>query len=150
MPTIHLPAGGGGGGGGPATQVIASFVAGEALAAGKCVSVFWDAASSSTRVRAVRAALDDHIVGISTSTASAGANVSVGLVGSFAVAFSAAPAAASNGQWVFADPNSNGGAVVSRPTSGVNLMRVGFLAGADGVTVTPTVIFSWAFIAALP
>lgn len=120
---------------------IETFTAGEGLAVGDLVAL--NAAGDVVRANSSIAGGSWRVVGVVRAAALVGAPVQVftKFGASAMTRFAAAPAAASNGQFVFLN-SSSGQAVLTPPTSsGNSVFTVGILQGANGVTTTPLVVF---------
>ena len=117
------------------------FVAGEAI--GRRDLVALNISGEVILADAVTANDDFQVVGVATATVLAGALVPVVVVHgtSTEMLFSPAPAAASNGSYVFLD-TFPGRATVVPPAPGVNVrIIVGILRTANGVAPNPNVQF---------
>lgn len=120
---------------------IETFVAGENLAVGEVLAL--NAAGEVIRANSSIAGGNWRVLGVSRQAVLTGANVEVFTkFGSSPVAiFGAPPLAAQNGQIVFL-ASASGQATLTPPTSsGNSVFSIGILQGANGVTVTPTVLF---------
>lgn len=120
---------------------VETFTAGEGLSVGDLVAL--NAAGDVVRANSSIAGGNWRVVGIVRVAALVGDPVQVFTkFGASAMArFAAAPAAASNGQFVFLN-SSAGQAILTPPTSsGNSVFTVGILQGANGVTTTPLVVF---------
>ena len=117
-----------------------SVTAGENLLAGDLVAL--DSSSEAVRATALTASAAWRVVGVVQTDVLAGNTASLYLSESRApVRFAVAPGGASNGEEVFLS-TVTGVATVSAPLApGTTLFSVGVLQGADGVTLTPEVLF---------
>lgn len=92
-----------------------------------------------------------NIVGISTANTTVG-NTATIFVGNalVKVKFTAPPSAIANGKDVFLDSIAGEVTLTPPTTSGNVIVRVGILQGADGLTLTPDVVFRPEIIALIP
>ena len=148
MPRVLFPPSSGGSSG-PPSQVVGAFIAGETIAVGDLISLLADGSANSGRAVKTNATRDFSLVGVATTVATVGNAVSVARVGVLPISMAQAPLSSANGQELFADPSSPGRGTLTVPTSGCNLMSVGFLAGANGATTMPPVLLQPTFICSL-
>jgi len=134
--TVDITIPGGGGGGDTET-----FTAGSAITVGDLVTI--DSSGLAVRADSSISGSLWEVVGVSTQTVLGGASVVVIThTGALAnIRFGVAPLAASNGRSVFLNTVS-GQATLTPPTSSGNtIFTVGTLQGANGVSLTPAVVF---------
>lgn len=139
------------GGGTESLTTVFTGTSGEAISAGEPVR--FDRAGTPGRLlrgQAVGADAAD-VVGICKNTvAGAGLSVTVYLSGEAPLRFAAAPGAADNGKRVYLSAVSAGRATLTPPAApGEVVCLVGFLTGADGVSVTPNAVIRPTIIAVL-
>lgn len=120
---------------------IETFVAGENLTVGDVLVL--NAAGQVIRADSSISGGNWRVLGVSRQTVLSGANVEVftKFGSSPAARFSAPPLAAQNGQIVFLASASGQATLTPPTTSGNSVFSIGILQGANGVTVTPTVLF---------
>ena len=123
------------------------FVAGEGLALGGVVVL--NTLGEVIRANSSIAGDNWRVAGVARAAALIGANVQVFTKAgaSASTRFAVAPAAASNGQLVFLNSTSGLASITPPTASGNSIFVVGILQGADGVSLTPTVIFRPQFVA---
>jgi len=128
---------------------VLSFTAAEALNAGDLISL-----NTSGQARKANSTYSQdrfRVVGVAIGSALLGGVVNTYLEGSLApVRFGSAPAASSNGEYVFLN-NVDGQATLTPPSAGGQVrFGVGVLQGADGISVTPDVVISPRYISRRP
>jgi len=126
---------------------LKTFIAGEALIAGDVVAL--NSSGEAIRADSSIAGANWEVIGVANETALLGDSLQVVTkMGACPnVRFTAAPAASLNGTLAFISTVS-GLATTTPPTSSGNtLFTVGILQGADGATMTPTIVFRPQFIA---
>lgn len=124
------------------------FISGEALSTGDLLTL--NATGNVIRANSSIGAAHYEVVGVSTQTVGAGSPVQVVLRSGVTtnINFTAAPPAMMNGSFVFLSTTS-GLASMSPPSppNGNAFVKVGVLRGADGVTMSPAVVFRPEFVA---
>jgi len=126
---------------------IEVFTAGEALQVGDVLTL--NSAGNVIRANSSIASAIWEVIGVSKQAVLSGATVEVFTKSGSSpnTRFGVVPGAALNGRIVFLDSTS-GQATMTPPTSNGNtLFTIGTLRGANGVTLTPTVVFRPQFIA---
>jgi hypothetical protein len=126
---------------------LKSFVAGEAITTGDLLT--FNTSGEVIRADSSIAGANWEVIGVANETVLSGATIQVVTKSGACpiVRFAAAPAGSLNGRLVFVSASS-GLATATPPTSSGNtLFTIGTLQGADGATMTPTVLFRPQFIA---
>jgi len=123
------------------------FTAGEALTTGDLLT--FNTSGEVIRANSSIAGANWEVIGVANETVLSGATVQVVTTSGACpiVRFAAAPAGALNGRLVFISASSGLATATPPTTSGNTLFTIGTLQGADGATMTPTVLFRPQFIA---
>ena len=129
---------------GSAENVEFSAAINEDVSVGSILAFFADGLFG--QVRKARVATN-QVIGISLATESQGKTVNVVQEGLCKVLMDTAPAIGDNGKPIYLSQNTNGVASLTAPTaSGCNIIKIGYLFGADGVTSTPDVVLNFQFV----
>lgn len=124
------------------------ITAGEDIPAGAVLAVD---STGAIKARGTNASNRWRPVAVALRAATAGRRVRAVTGGLVGVLFTVAPAAASNGAGVFLSSSSPGYGTLTPPTgSGVTVVRIGTLVGADGSDLTPGIVFEPSIVARRP
>jgi hypothetical protein len=145
MLTRGYPATGTGGAAPTAPQADA----GVAVAVGEVLT--FDIAGDAILARAGFSFDEWRVVAVALTAATVGNPVDLATAGDLAgVLFGAAPPAAQNGQPVFLSATAGQATLTPPISSGTVIYVVGVLQGADGLSVTPTVLLQPQYISRVP
>ncbi len=98
------------------------------------------------QVRKARVATN-QVMGISLENAKRSGSATVVQQGLTKVLMDSAPATSDNGKPIYLSQDTNGVGSLSAPnTSGSNVIKIGYLFGANGVTTTPDVVLCFEFV----
>lgn len=131
------------------TQAVTELPASEAISSGDLIAV--DSSGNAIRALSTFAQNKWRVIGVAINSVGIGGTVSIAKHGDLTpVRFGAAPAAASNGKYVFLN-NVAGEATIVPPSAGGQVrFLVGVLQGADGASTTPDTIFFPQYISRRP
>ena len=132
------------GAGGSSENVEFSATVNEAVSEGHVLAFFTDGLFG--QVRKARAATN-QVVGVAQQNSAQGEQCNIVQHGLTKVFMNSAPAKADNGKPVYLSADTNGVASLSAPSaSGSNVIKIGYLYGADGISVTPEVVLHFEFV----
>ena len=132
------------GAGGSSENVEYSATVNEDVAEGHVLSFFPDGLFG--QLRKARAATN-QVVGIAQQNAKQGGRCNIVQHGLTKVFMDSAPEKSDNGKPVYLSADTNGVASLTAPSSsGSNVIKVGYLYGADGNTTSPEVVLNFQFI----
>ena len=98
------------------------------------------------QVRRARVATN-QVIGISLQTQKQGNRVKIVQEGLCRVRMDRVPAVGDNGKPVYLSQNTNGVASLTAPTaSGCNVIKIGYLYGANGQSIIPDVVLNFQFV----
>jgi hypothetical protein len=98
------------------------------------------------QVRRARAATN-QVIGVSLAKEKQGRRVKIVQEGLCSVRMDSIPNVGDNGKPVYLSQNTNGVASLTAPTaSGCNVIKIGYLYGADGINIIPDVVLNFQFI----
>lgn len=130
--------------GGSSENVEYSATVNEDVSEGSILSFFPDGLFG--QVRKARAATN-QVVGISQQNVKQGGKCNIVQIGLCKVLMDRAPSKSDNGKPVYLAQDTNGVASLSAPSSsGTNVIKIGYLYGADGSTTSPEVVLNFQFI----
>tara|TARA_R100000808_G_C2060293_1_gene92019 strand:- start:81 stop:521 length:441 start_codon:yes stop_codon:yes gene_type:complete len=129
---------------GSAENVEFSATVNEDVSVGSILAFFPDGLFGQVRKARVET---NQVIGISLEAAKQSQDTTVVQEGLTKVKMDAVPATGDNGKPVYLSQNTNGVASLTAPTaSGNNVIKIGYLYGADGVTSIPDVVLGFQFI----
>jgi hypothetical protein len=144
--TINIP-----GGSTESLSLTYTGVAGEALSTGE--ALYLDTSGTPGEILKAQATTlpAADAIGVAKAGVSSGASVTVYTFGNVPVRFALAPPASAKGSRVYLDAGTAGLATLTPPsTAGTSVVLLGRLTGANGVTVTPTVLLNIQLLYTIP
>jgi len=119
-------------------------IADETLSSGDIVRIVQNGESPLIEgrvIKAVATSIYAEDVFICLNSATQGNNVSIALIGEISIATSSVLATTDNGKILYLSSTTGQATLTPPSSSGTNVIKLGTLTGADGVTSTPSVIF---------
>jgi len=119
-------------------------IADETLSSGDIVRIVQNGESPLIEgrvIKAVATSIYAEDVFVCLNSATQGNNVSIALIGEISIATSSVLATTDNGKIVYLSSTTGQATLTPPSSSGTNVIKLGTLTGADGVTSTPSVIF---------
>ena len=129
---------------GSAENVEFSATVNEDVSVGSILAFFSDGLFG--QVRKARVATN-QVIGISLESVKQSKSTTVVQEGLTKVLMESAPSTDDNGKPIYLSQSTNGVASLNAPNaSGSNVIKIGYLYGANGVTTTPDVVLSFEFV----